>query len=79
MQPLSLGAELDANLDETAVWHHGDRECWVMLERDAAFSLTGPEEDLETVRQWLADNLLQLRDAVQPHLDQRRSKRSERA
>ena len=39
-----------------------------MLETEAP--VTGTEEDLETVRQWMADNLLRLQAAVQPYLDQ---------
>lgn len=42
----------------------------VTLERNERIRLTGPEEDLETAREWMADNLLRLRDAVHPYLDQ---------
>ena len=39
-----------------------------MLETEAAFN--GPEDDWEETRQWMAENLLRLQDAVQPYLDQ---------
>lgn len=51
-------------------WEEGKKEFLVKLERNEAFSLTAPEEQLETARQWMADNLLSLRDAVQPHLNE---------
>ena len=41
-----------------------------MLTRNEVLSLTAPEEELETAGQWMADNLLSLRDAVQPRLDE---------
>ena len=56
-----------------AVWRDESQGNWkstVLLEGDGPLDLTGPEEDLETVRRWMADHLLSLRDAVQPHLDQ---------
>ena len=60
--------EIDAQLDTGAVWEEGERESSVMMEREA--TITGAEEDAETVRQWMADNLVKLRDAVQQYLDQ---------
>ena len=51
-------------LDES----HGDWGNTVLLERDGAFSLTDPEEDLEATRLWMSDILFALRGAVQPHL-----------
>ena len=65
--------EIDGKVEGAVLWQEGSqeaRESLVVLESDEALSLTGPEEDLETVRRWMADNLLPLRDAVQPHLDQ---------
>ena len=65
--------EIDGKTEGTVSWNEGSQgasESVVMLESDEALSLTGPEEDLETVRRWMADNLLPLRDAVQPHLDE---------
>ena len=60
--------EIDAKLDGSAVWDQEEDVSWVMLETEAM--ATSPEDDLETVRQWMADNLLRLQAAVQPHLDQ---------
>ena len=62
---------IDEKLKETVSWHdesHGSWATTVLLERDDAFSLTGPEEDLEATRVWMADSLLALKSAVQPHL-----------
>ena len=64
--------EIDEKLKETVSWldeSHGGWRTTVLLERDDAFSLTGPEEDLEATRVWMADSLLALRGALQPHLD----------
>ena len=64
--------EIDEKLQETVSWldeSHGGWRTTVRLERDDAFSLTGPEEDLEATRVWMADSLLALKGAVQPHLD----------
>ena len=65
-------AEIDAALGRTAKWHQGDRESWLRLETEhlEAVRQWGPEEDLETVRGRMAENLLRLRAAVQPYLDQ---------
>ena len=65
-------AEIDARLDQTAKWHQGDRSSWLGLETEhlEAVREWGPEEDLETVRERIEKNLLRLRDAVQPYLDQ---------
>ncbi|WP_419940269.1 hypothetical protein [Candidatus Palauibacter sp.] len=65
--------EIDGSVEGTVLWREGSEGAWdsrVMLGSDEAVSLTGPVEDLETARQWMADNLLSLRDAVQAHLDQ---------
>ena len=59
-------------MEDTLSWRDENQEGWkstVVLEREAAFSLTGPEEDLESMRKWVVDNLLALREAVQPYLD----------
>ena len=45
-------------------------ESLILLERAEAVSLTSPEAELEAARRWMADNLLSLRAALQPHLDQ---------
>ena len=65
--------EIAGKVDGTILWQEGSegaRESLVMLERDEAVSLTAPEEELEAARQWMADKLLPLRDALQLHLDQ---------
>ncbi|MCY4398504.1 MAG: hypothetical protein OXE96_04045 [Gemmatimonadetes bacterium] len=65
--------EIDGKLKGNALWldeSHGKWGTTVLLERDETVDLTGPEEDLEATRRWMADTLLALRGAVQPHLDQ---------
>ena len=65
--------EIDGKLEGTVLWldeSHRNWETTVLLEKDPAFSLTGPKEELEATRLWMADTLLALRGAVQPHLDQ---------
>jgi hypothetical protein len=64
--------EISGKVDGTILWEEGSEGAWeslVMLERDDPVSLTAPEEELESARQWMADNLLPLRDALQPYLD----------
>ena len=60
--------EAAGKVDGTILWQEGEFE--VTLGREEAISLTAPEAELETARQWMADNLLALRGALQPHLDQ---------
>ena len=60
--------EAAGRVDGTILWQEG--KCEVTLARDEVTSLTAPEAELETARQWMADNLVALRDALQPHLDQ---------
>ena len=61
-------AEIDAKLSGNAEWHQGEQDSWVAVRTEA---VTGdPMLDLEAVRQWIAENLLRLRDVTQPHLDQ---------
>ena len=56
-------------VDGTVLWREKDHG--IVLTRSEGVSLTeGAEEDMEAARQWMADNLLSLRDAVQPHLDE---------
>ena len=59
--------EIDSQLNGDAVWEKGERDSWIMLETEAEFN--GPEDDLEETRQWMADNLLMLQDAVRPYLN----------
>ena len=63
--------EIDGKVNG-AIWGKEGGGFWdscVALESDEALSLTSPEEKLATVRQWMADNLILLRDTLQPHLD----------
>ncbi len=57
--------EIDGKVNG-AIWGN----FYVMLESDATVGLASPEEKLETARAWMADNLILLRDTLQPHLDQ---------
>ena len=63
--------KIDGKMKGTVAWLDESQGTWetaVLLVGDAALNLTGPEEDLEAMRVWIADTLLALRDAVQPHL-----------
>ena len=62
--------EIDEKVEGTVLWQERKTDSFILLKRDEAFSLTAPEEELETTREWMADNLLQLRDVLQPYLDQ---------
>ena len=61
--------EIEEKVEGTVLWQERKTDSFIMLKRDEVFSLTAPEEELETTRQWMADNLLQLRDGLEPHLD----------
>ena len=50
------------------MWDQEEDVSWITLETEAM--ATGPEEDLEKVRQWMSDSLLQLQVAVHPYLEQ---------
>ena len=65
-------SEIDKRLDHAAKWHQGDRESWIRLDTENLETVQhwGGEEDLEAVREQMAENLLRLRSAVQPYLDQ---------
>ena len=59
-------AEIDRELsDATIEWHDGQR--WIALKTQA--SLDDTEEKHEETREWMASNLLKLRDVMQPRLD----------
>ena len=60
--------EINRKVDGVIVWREESEGARVMLESSEAVSLTASEDELETVRRWMAANLLQLRDALQPHL-----------
>ena len=65
--------EIAGQVAGTILWQEGNEGAWeslVTLEREEPVNLPAPEEELDTARQWMADNLVPLRDAVQPHLDQ---------
>lgn len=62
-------ADIAEKVDGTVLWEESGRNSEIMLTQDVDLDLRGPEEQLEPVRQWMADNLVPLRDAVQPHLD----------
>lgn len=61
--------EIDGKVNG-AIWDEDGGGSWVMLESDETVGLTAPEEKLEAARQWMADNLILLRDTLQPYLDQ---------
>ncbi len=60
--------EVAGKVDGTILWQEGEFE--VTLAREETISLTAPEAELETARRWMADNLIALRNALQPHLEQ---------
>ena len=59
------GEEIDRELDG-AIWAQGDRECSVTLQTDGV--LSDYDAGDESLRRWMASNLLQLRQVMQPHL-----------
>lgn len=62
-------AQIDRELgDATIEWHEGERESWITVKTKA--SLDDTEEQHEATREWMASNLLKLKDAIQPRLDQ---------
>ena len=58
--------EIDGALDG-AIWEQGDRECSVTLQTSGV--LSDDDAGDESLRRWMASNLLQLRDVMQPRLD----------
>ena len=66
--------EIDGKVEGAISWQEEGPGSWgeslVLLERAEAVSLTSPEAELDAARRWMADNLLSLRAALQPHLDQ---------
>ncbi|MCY3692272.1 MAG: DUF4268 domain-containing protein [Chloroflexota bacterium] len=60
-------AEIDSELSGATIeWQDGHR--WIALKTKA--SLDDPEEKHEETREWMASNLLKLRNVIQPRLDQ---------
>ena len=69
--------EIDSEIEGTVYWMNEGEYSWegfwhLVLENRGSFSLTATEEELETIRQWVADNIVSLRDVLQPYLDQLR-------
>ena len=66
--------EINGKVEGAISWQEEGPGSWgeslVLLERAEAVSLTSPEAELEGARRWMADRLLSLRTALQPHLDQ---------
>lgn len=61
--------QIDAYMGGAKVeWHEGGKESWIAVKTPA--SLEDAEEKIEATRIWMFDNLLKLKDAVQPHLDE---------
>ena len=60
--------EIDAELSDGAEWDLGKDSSWMGLRTEAV--LSDPELDLEAVGEWIAENLLRLRNVVQPYLEQ---------
>ena len=63
--------EIDRKLDGGAIWNQGEDNSSVALEPETTF--TGEEtnpDNVENIRQWMAENILLLRGTVQPYLDQ---------
>ncbi len=61
--------DIAGKVEGSPLWEERPHYSQVVLKRAEDFDLTGPAEDLETARRWMADSLVRLRDAVQPHLD----------
>lgn len=61
-------AKIDAELDGGAEWEQEEGKSWMGLRREAV--LRDPGLDLDSVGDWIAENLLRLRDVVQPYLDE---------
>ena len=62
-------AQIDADMSGTELeWHEDENESWIAVKTPA--SLEDAEGKIEATRVWMFDNLLKLKDAVQPHLDE---------
>ena len=60
--------QIDAEFADAEIeWHEGERDAWVAVKTEA--SLNDPEEKQEETRTWMCDNLIKLRNLIQPHLD----------
>ena len=63
--------EIDRKLDGGAIWNQGEDNSSVALETEATVrdEETNPD-NIENIRQWMAENILRMRGTVQPYLDQ---------
>ncbi|MYB77155.1 MAG: DUF4268 domain-containing protein [Chloroflexi bacterium] len=61
-------ADIDARLNNGAEWEEGKDYSRIGLRTEAVIG--DPKPDLETVGDWIAENLVRLRDVVQPYLDE---------
>lgn len=62
-------AQIDAAIGDAAVeWHEGENQSWIGVKTPA--SLDDSAANLAAAQAWMVNNLLQIRDAVQPYLDQ---------
>lgn len=61
--------EIDKALGGNVSWKEESDGSSLMLERGEDVSPMAPEEELEFARQWMVDKLLELRNALQRHLD----------
>ena len=60
---------ISEKVNGTVLWREKDHG--IVLIRPEVISLTeGSEDDIDAARRWMADNLLSLREAVRPHLDE---------
>ena len=65
--------QIDAEMGNSELeWHEDESESWIAI-RTAA-SLEDTEEELEATRKWMFNNLLKLRDTIQPYLNEVMSK-----
>lgn len=62
-------AQIDAAIADAAVeWHEGESQSWIGVKTPV--SPDDSAENLAAAQAWMVNNLLQIRDAVQPYLDQ---------
>lgn len=66
-----INSELN-KLSGTVLWAEEDNWFRIILESKDPFSLTGPETKWKDTRQWMAQSLPLLRDALQPYIDRLR-------
>jgi len=59
--------EIDAQLHGRPEWHQEEGQCWMWLTSEAA--VEDPMSIPEEIGQWITENLLRLREVVQPYLE----------